>query len=68
MEKSQRRSALEEDSAAVFGYYRPEIRAAPDPLTFMEAKIKYRQHAEPHMAQRIKEMKRLGVNRSPGIA
>ena len=42
IKESHRRSALEEDSTAAFGYYRPEIRAAPDPLTYVEAMRKYR--------------------------
>ena len=49
------------DSRAAFGYYRPEIKHTPDPLTYKEAVKKYRQHAEPHMGEQIKNLKKIGM-------
>mmetsp|Transcript_19065 Transcript_19065/g.22479 ORF Transcript_19065/g.22479 Transcript_19065/m.22479 type:complete len:152 (-) Transcript_19065:215-670(-) len=53
------------DSNPHFGLYRPEIREAPGPLTYKEAKRKYRMNADPHMGEYAKAMRKynLGVSR-----
>lgn len=50
-----------QDSRAAFGYYRPDIKQIPDPLTYKEAVKKYRQHADPNMGEHIKNLKKLGL-------
>ena len=54
-----------QDSRANFGLYRPEIREVPGPLTYKQAKRKYRMNAEPHMHDYAKTMRKmnLGVSR-----
>jgi len=52
---------LMQDSRAHYGLYRPEIRGLPDPLTYKEAVRRYRQQAEPHMAEANRQMKKIGM-------
>lgn len=54
---------LMQDSRAAFGVYRPEIRHIPDPLTFKEAKRKYRMQAD-NLDDHARRMKKLGTYRA----
>ena len=51
---------LMQDSRAAFGLYRPEIKQVPDPMSYKEAVRKYRMHADPHMGEYSKVMRKLG--------
>ena len=55
------------NSRANFGLYPPEIREIPGPLTYKEAKRKYRMNADPNMIDYATKMKRLqlGIARKP---
>ena len=52
---------LMQDSHAQYGFYRPEIRNLNDPLTYKEAVRKYRQHADPHMSDQMRTMRKIGM-------
>ena len=52
---------LMQESRAHFCLYRPEIRTIQDPLTYKEAVRRYRQQAEPHLAEHNRQMKKIGV-------
>lgn len=52
---------LMQDSRAAFGVYRPEIRHIPDPLTYKEAKRKYRMQADTNLDDHSRRMKKLST-------
>ena len=52
---------MQDSAAAQFGYYRPEIRAIPDPMSYKEAVRKYRQTADQGIADHSRHMKKLGI-------
>ena len=55
---------LMQDSHAHYGYYRPEVRNLNDPLTYKEAVRKYRQQADPHMGDQMRNIRKLGMNQT----